>query len=50
MILSIRLDGSAACLALEGTTDTEAFRVCVRQALVPTLRPGDIVIMHNLPT
>ena len=48
MISSIRLDGSTACLALEGTTDTEAFRVYVRQVLVPTLRPGDIVIMDNL--
>lgn len=48
MISSIRLDGTTACLALEGTTDTEAFRVYVRQVLVPTLRPGDIVIMDNL--
>lgn len=48
MISSIRLDGSTACLALEGTTDTEAFRVYVAQVLVPTLRPGDIVIMDNL--
>ena len=48
MISSIRLDGSTACMALEGTTDTEAFRAYVRQVLVPTLRPGDIVIMDNL--
>jgi transposase len=48
MISSIRLDGSTACMALEGTTDTEAFRVYVRQVLIPTLRPGDIVIMDNL--
>jgi len=48
MISSIRLDGSTACLALEGTTDTEAFRVYVCQLLVPALRPGDIVIMDNL--
>jgi transposase len=48
MISSIRLDGSTACMALEGTTDTEAFRAYVRQVLVPTLRPGDIVVMDNL--
>ena len=48
MISSIRLDGSTACMALEGTTDTEAFRAYVRQVLVPTLRPGDMVVMDNL--
>jgi len=48
MISSIRLDGSTACMALEGTTDTESFRTYVDQVLVPTLRPGDIVVMDNL--
>lgn len=48
MISSIRLDGSTACMALEGTTDTESFRAYVREVLVPTLRPGDIVVMDNL--
>ena len=48
MISSIRLDGSTACMALEGTTDTESFRAYVGQVLVPTLRPGDIVVLDNL--
>jgi len=48
MISSIRLDGTTACMALEGTTDTEAFRAYVRDVLVPALRPGDIVVMDNL--
>jgi len=48
MISSIRLDGSTACLALEGATDTESFRTYVQAVLLPTLRPGDIVIMDNL--
>jgi len=48
MISSIRLDGSTACMALEGTTDTESFRAYVRAVLVPTLRSGDIVVMDNL--
>lgn len=48
MISSIRLDGTTACLALEGTTDTESFRAYVEAMLVPTLRPGDIVVMDNL--
>lgn len=48
MICSIRLDGSTACLALEGTTDTETFRAYVQAVLLPTLRPGDTVVMDNL--
>jgi transposase len=48
MISSIRLDGSTACMALDGTTDTESFRAYVAQVLVPTLQSGDIVVMDNL--
>lgn len=48
MISSIRLDGSTACLLMEGATDTEVFRSYVREVLIPTLRSGDIVIMDNL--
>ena len=48
MISSIRLDGTTACMALEGTTDTESFRAYVSQVLLPTLRSGDLVIMDNL--
>ena len=48
MISSIRLDGSTACMALEGTTDTESFRAYVSEVLVPVLRPDDIVVMDNL--
>lgn len=48
MISSIRLEGSTACMALEGTTDTETFRAYVRAVLVPALRPGDLVVMDNL--
>ena len=48
MISSIRLDGTTACMALEGATDTESFRAYVAAVLVPTLRPGDLVVMDNL--
>lgn len=48
MIASIRLDGSTACLAIEGATDTEVFRTYIAEVLVPTLRRGDIVVMDNL--
>lgn len=48
MICSIRLDGSTACMAIEGATDTEVFQAYVRHVLCPTLRPQDVVIMDNL--
>ena len=48
MISSIKLDGSTACMALEGATDTESFRAYVQAVLLPTLKPGDIVVMDNL--
>jgi transposase len=33
---------------LEGPIDGQSFRIYVEKVLVPTLRPGDIVIMDNL--
>jgi transposase len=48
MISSIRVDGSTACLAIEGATDTEVFQTYLREVLCPTLRAGDIVVMDNL--
>jgi len=48
MISSIRLDGSTACMAIDDATSAEVFREYVRQVLVPTLRPDDIVVLDNL--
>ena len=48
MISSIRLDGTTACLAIEGATNGEVFEAYAREILNPTLKPGDIVIMDNL--
>ena len=48
MISSVRLDGTTACMTIEGATDTAVFQAYVREILVPSLRPGDIVIMDNL--
>ncbi|MGZ8899348.1 MAG: IS630 family transposase [Limisphaerales bacterium] len=45
---ALRLDGSTACMAMEGATDAEVFRAYVREVLCPMLRPGDIVVMDNL--
>src|SRR5207247_2223867 len=48
MIAAMRMDGSTACMTIEGATDAEVFRSYVRQVLCPTLRAGDVVIMDNL--
>lgn len=48
MISSVRLDGTTACMTIEGATDTAVFQAYVREVLVPSLRPGDIVVMDNL--
>ena len=48
MISSVRLDGSTACMAIDGATTGEVFREYVRHVLSPTLEPGDIVVMDNL--
>jgi len=45
---AVRLDGVGACLAFDGATDTECFETYVERCLVPTPRPGDIVVMDNL--
>ena len=47
----LRHDGVAAPMVLDGPMNGEAFLAYVEQALVPELRPGDIVIMDIcLPT
>lgn len=48
MISSVRLDGSTACMTIDGATDTAVFQAYVREILGPSLRPGDIVVMDNL--
>ena len=45
---ALRLDRIEAPWLLEGPINGETFQVYVERVLVPTLRPGDIVIMDNL--
>lgn len=45
----LRLDGLTAPMVLDGPMTGVAFRAYVEQVLVPTLSPGDVVIMDNLP-
>jgi hypothetical protein len=46
---ALRLNGITAPFILEGPMDGDGFLAYVEQVLVPTLKPGDIVIADNLP-
>lgn len=46
---ALRLEGMTAPMVLDGAMHGVAFLAYVEQVLVPTLNPGDIVIMDNLP-
>lgn len=48
-VAALRLDGVTAPWLLDGAMDGGAFRTYVERVLVPALRPGDIVVMDNLP-
>jgi transposase len=45
----LRLDGLAAPMLLDGAMNGLAFLAYAEQVLAPELRPGDIVVMDNLP-
>jgi transposase len=45
----LRCDGITAPWVLDGAMNREAFLVYVDKVLGPTLQPGDIVVMDNLP-
>lgn len=47
-LAAMRHDRIEAPWLLEGPIDGGSFHIYVEQVLVPTLRPGDIVIMDNL--
>ena len=48
-VAALRLQGMTAPMILDGAMHGVAFLAYVEQVLVPTLKPGDIVIMDNLP-
>jgi len=48
-VAALRLEGMTAPMILDGAMHGQAFLAYVEQVLVPTLSPGDIVVMDNLP-
>jgi hypothetical protein len=47
-LAALRHDRIEAPWFLEGPIDGDSFRIYVEKVLLPTLRPGDIVVMDNL--
>ena len=48
MIAALRLDRLDAPAVFDGPIDRPSFLAYVEQVLVPTLRPGDVVVLDNL--
>jgi transposase len=48
MIGAVRQDGRTVCMTVEGAVNAEVFRSYVSEILLPTLIPGDILVMDNL--
>ena len=47
-VAALSVDGVTAPCVLDGPMNGDSFRAYVEQCLVPTLRPGQIVMMDNL--
>ncbi len=48
LLASLSVEGIGASLLLEGATNAAAFEVYLEQILLPSLAPGQIVVMDNL--
>ena len=49
LVAALRLDGLSAPMVVDGAMNGEAFTAYAETFLAPTLTPGDVVIMDNLP-
>jgi transposase len=47
-VAALRLDGMVAPFVLDGPINRDAFETYLEKVLVPSLRPGDVVVMDNL--
>ncbi len=48
LVAALSLDGISAAMTVEGAMDRLAFDVFVERILVPSLRPGQVVVWDNL--
>jgi len=49
LVAGLRLDGLTAPMVIDGAMNGDAFIAYAETLLAPSLKPGDIVIMDNLP-
>ena len=49
LVAGLRLEGLTAPMVVDGAMDREMFTAYAETILAPTLAPGDIVILDNLP-
>jgi transposase len=48
-IAALTVDGMLGYATFDGATDTDTFLTFVRDGLVPHLKPGQVVVLDNLP-
>jgi transposase len=48
LLASMSVRGMGECLAVEGSTTTAVFEAYLEHVLVPSLRPGQVVVLDNL--
>ena len=48
MVAALRPTELTATAVFDGPIDSDSFRACVEQVLVPTLHRGDVVVLDNL--
>ena len=48
LVAGLRMTGMVAPMVLDGPINGDWFEAYIEQILVPTLKPGDVVIMDNL--
>jgi transposase len=48
-VAGLRLSGMTAPWVLDRAMDGDAFRMYVQHVLAPTLKPGDVLVLDNLP-
>ena len=49
LIAAIRPSGWSAAMVLKGAANADSFVTYIEQCLVPTLKPGEIVVLDNVP-
>lgn len=48
IIAAMTLRGVQAAMTIDAATDSDVFTAFIEQVLIPTLRPGQVVVMDNL--